>query len=228
VGGLKSPTSDSEIEAGLIVPELGKEYAVDPKKTCMTSLNMGFATLFLHATITKFADTTTGKERPWLMFSDIRTNPRYVKINRIMKENVDKSVITRDMISLIFYEEAPTIGVFLTDMIVGTKVVPNFLAGPITLKRISHMKEVREKVVHVLNIQPEVKKEAWLMDRDYYAMISNLKIVLDKKPVEGTSFKRELMLWNEVIMVTFRSVNDSRPQELLRLVLLHVYNDTHQ
>jgi hypothetical protein len=61
VGGLKSPTSDSEIEAGLIVPELGKESVVDPNKICTTSLNMGFATLFLHATITKVVDTTTGK-----------------------------------------------------------------------------------------------------------------------------------------------------------------------
>jgi hypothetical protein len=109
----------------------------------MTSLNMGFATFFLHATITKVADTTTGKERSWVMFSDIRTNPRDIKFDRIMKENVDKLVITRDMISLIFYEEAPTIGVVLTDMIDGTKVVPNFLAGPITSKRIAHMKEVR-------------------------------------------------------------------------------------
>jgi hypothetical protein len=61
VGGLKSPTSDSGIEAGPIVPELGKYFVVDPNKTCMTSLNMGFATLFLHATITKVVDTTTGK-----------------------------------------------------------------------------------------------------------------------------------------------------------------------
>jgi hypothetical protein len=38
------------------------------------------------------------------MFSDISTNPRGVKIERIMTENVDKAVITRDMISLIFYE----------------------------------------------------------------------------------------------------------------------------
>jgi hypothetical protein len=88
VGGIKSPTFDTEIEAGLIVPELGKAYVVYPNKTCMTSLNMGFATLFLHATITKVADTTTGKERPWLMFSDIHTNPRDVKIDRIMKENI--------------------------------------------------------------------------------------------------------------------------------------------
>jgi hypothetical protein len=63
-----------------------------------------------------------------------------------MKENVDKSVITRDLISLIFFEEAPTICVVLTDMIDGMKVVPNFLAGPITPTRISHMKEVREKL----------------------------------------------------------------------------------
>jgi hypothetical protein len=111
------------------------------------SLNMGFATLFLHATITKVVDKITGKEWPWLMFSDIRTDPRDVKIDRIMTENVDKSVITRDMISLIFYEEAPMIGVVLTDMIDGTKVVPNFLAGPITSKRIYHMKEVSNKLL---------------------------------------------------------------------------------
>jgi hypothetical protein len=76
------------------------------------------------------------------MFSDIRTNPRDVKIDLIMTKEIDKSVITRDMISLIWYEEAPTIGVVLTDMIDGTKVVPNFPAGPITSKRISHMEEV--------------------------------------------------------------------------------------
>jgi hypothetical protein len=38
VGGLKSPTSDSEIEARPIVPELGKESVVYPNKTCMMSL----------------------------------------------------------------------------------------------------------------------------------------------------------------------------------------------
>jgi hypothetical protein len=41
------------------------------------------------------------------------------------------------------------------------------------------------------------------MDRDYDAMLSNLKIVLDKKPAEGTPLKGELMFWNEVIMVAF-------------------------
>jgi hypothetical protein len=147
----------------------------------MMSLNMGFTTFFLHAKITKVADTTTGKERPWLMFSDIHTNPRDVKIDRIMQENIDKSVITRDMISLIFYQEAPTIGVVLADIIDGTRMIPNFLAGPITEKGISRMKEVREKVAHVLNSQPEVTKEAWSMDRDDDEMLSNLKIVLDKK-----------------------------------------------
>jgi hypothetical protein len=50
VGGPKSPKSDSEIETGLF----------DPNKTCMTSLNMGFATLFLHVMNKKVADTTTG------------------------------------------------------------------------------------------------------------------------------------------------------------------------
>jgi hypothetical protein len=61
VGGLTFPTSDNDIEAGPVVPELRKESVVDPNKTCMTSLNMGFATLFLHATITKVVDTTTVK-----------------------------------------------------------------------------------------------------------------------------------------------------------------------
>jgi hypothetical protein len=160
VGGLNFTAPDSEIEAGPIFTELGEESVVDPNKTCTMSLNMGFATLFLHATITKVMKKITGKEWPWLIFSDIRTNPRIVKIDRIMTENVEKALITRDMISLIFYEEAPTIGVVLTDMIDGTKGVPNLLAGPITHKRISHMKEVREKVVDVLNSQPEVTKGA--------------------------------------------------------------------
>jgi hypothetical protein len=107
------------------------------------------------------------------------------------------------MISLIFYEEAPTIGVVLAYMIDGIKVVPNFLVGPITSKLISHMKEVREQVVHIFNSQPEVTKEAWLMDRDCEEMLSNLKTVMDKKQAEGTPFKSESMLWNEVIMVAF-------------------------
>jgi hypothetical protein len=75
VGGLTSPTSNSEIEAGTSIQEVGKESVVDPNKTCRMSLNMGFATLFFHATIKKVLDKNTGKERPWLMFSDIRTNP---------------------------------------------------------------------------------------------------------------------------------------------------------
>jgi hypothetical protein len=140
----------------------------------MTSLNMGFATLFLHATITKVVDITTGKELPWVMFSDICINARDIKFDRIMKENVDKVVITRELISLIFFEGAPTIGVVLTDMIDGTKVVPNFLACPITPTLITHMKEVREKVVHILNSQPEVTKGAWSRERDYDEMLSNL------------------------------------------------------
>jgi hypothetical protein len=61
VGGLTFPKYDNDIEAGPVVPELGKESIVDPNKTCVTSLNMGFATLFIHATITKVVDTTTGK-----------------------------------------------------------------------------------------------------------------------------------------------------------------------
>jgi predicted nucleotide-binding protein (sugar kinase/HSP70/actin superfamily) len=85
------------------------------------------------------------------MFSDIRTNARDFKFDRIMKKNLDKLVITRERMSLIFYEEAPTIGVVLTYMIDGTKVVRNVLASPITSERIAHMKQVREKVFVVLN-----------------------------------------------------------------------------
>jgi hypothetical protein len=51
----------------------------------MKSLNMGFATLFLHATITNGVDTTTGKERPLVMFGDISTNASDIKFDRIMK-----------------------------------------------------------------------------------------------------------------------------------------------
>jgi hypothetical protein len=36
------------------------------------------------------------------------------------------------------------------------------------------------------------------------------------------------MLWNEVILVAFGSLNENLPQELLLLVLLHVYNDSHK
>jgi hypothetical protein len=65
-------------------------------------------------------------------------------------------------------------------------------------------------------------EEAWSKDMYYDAMLTNLKMVLDKKPSEGTPFKRELMLRNELIMVAFGSLNENRPQELL-LVLLHQY-----
>jgi hypothetical protein len=93
-------------------------------------------------------------------------------------------VITRDVISLLFFEDAPMIGVVLTDMIDGTKVVPNFLAGPITPTRITHMKEVREKVVQVPNIQPEVTNGAWSRERDYDKILSHLKTVMSKKQTE--------------------------------------------
>jgi hypothetical protein len=225
VVGTKSPNSDSEIVVGPIVPELGKESVFDPNKTNVTQLNMGFATLFLHATITKVADATTGKEQLWVMFSDICTNAHDIKFDRIMKEDVDKLVITREHMSLIFYEEAPTIGVVLTDMIDGTNAVPNFLAGPITSERIAHMKQVREQVFAVLNTQPEVTKEDWCTDRDYDKMLLKLKIVMDKKPSEGTPLKQELMYWNQFVLVTFGSLNEHRLQELLLLVLLHVHNE---
>jgi hypothetical protein len=67
-----------------------------------------------------------------------------------------------------------------------------------------------------------VKKEAWSMDRDYDEMLSNLKIILDKKQAEVTPLKRELMLWNAVILVAFGSHNENRPQKLLIIVLLYV------
>jgi hypothetical protein len=152
------------------------------------------------------------------MFSDICTNPRDVKIDQIMTEKVYKAVITRDMISFIFYEVAPTIGVVLTDMIDGTKVVPNFLAGPFTTNIISHLKEVREKVIEVLNSQRHVTIVAWLKDRNYGAMLKKKKKVLEKKPAEGTPLKMEFVLWNKVILVAFGSLNENRRQELL----LHV------
>jgi hypothetical protein len=196
VGGSKSPNSDSEIVEGPIVPELGKDSVFDPNKTNVTQLNMGFATLFLHVTITKISDRTTGKERRWVMFSDICTNARDIKFDRIMKEDVDKLVIAREHMSLIFYEEAPTISVVLTDMIDGTKVVPNFLAGSITSERIAHMKQVREQVFAVLNTQPKVTEEAWCTDSVYDKMLLELKIVMDKKPSEVTPLKQELMYWN--------------------------------
>jgi hypothetical protein len=120
---------------------------------------MVFATLFLHATITTIADTNTGKEWLWVMFSDIRTNARDINFDRIMNGTVDRLVITRQRMSLIFYEEATADSVVLTDMIDGTKVVPNFLAGPIILERIAHMKLVREQIFEVLNTQPGVTKE---------------------------------------------------------------------
>jgi hypothetical protein len=65
---------DCEKEGGPVISESGKESVVDPNNSSITQLNMGFATLFLYATITTIADTNTGKERLWVMFSDIRTN----------------------------------------------------------------------------------------------------------------------------------------------------------
>jgi hypothetical protein len=144
---------DCEKEGGPVISESGKESVVDPNITSVTQLNTGFATLFLHETITTIADTNTGKERLWVMFSDIWTNARDINFDRIMNGTVDRLVITRQPISLIFYEEATVYSVVLTDMIDGTKVVPNFLTGPITLERIAHMKLVREKVFEVLNTQ---------------------------------------------------------------------------
>jgi hypothetical protein len=64
VGGLTSHTFNNEIEAGPSLPEVGTQSAVDPNETCTMALNMGFATLFLHATITKFLKKNTGKTRP--------------------------------------------------------------------------------------------------------------------------------------------------------------------
>jgi hypothetical protein len=55
-----------------------------------------------------------------------------------------------------------------------------------------------------------------------------LKKVLESKPAEETPLKRELVLGNEVILVAFGSLNDNLQQEFLILVLLRVYNATHQ
>jgi hypothetical protein len=141
------PSSVGELESSIpVISESLKESVVDPNITSVTQLNMGFATLFLHATITTIADTNTGKERLWVMFSGIRTNAHDINFDRIMNGTVDRLVITRQCMSLIFYEEATADGVVLTDMIDGTKVVPNFLASPITLERIAHMRLVREQV----------------------------------------------------------------------------------
>jgi hypothetical protein len=126
-----------------VVSESGKESVVDPNSSSITQLNMSFATFFLHATITPIFDTKTGKEWLWVMLSDIRTNARDINFDRIMSGTVDRTVITRHPMSLIFYEEATVRGMVLTDMIDGTKVVPNFLAGPITSERVGHMKQVR-------------------------------------------------------------------------------------
>jgi hypothetical protein len=116
--------------------------------------------LFLRATITTIADTNTGEERLWVMFSDIRTNARDINFKRIVNGTVDRLVITIQRMSLILYEEATSNGVVLTDMIDGMEVVPNFLTGPVTLERVSYMKQVREQVFDVLNTQPGVTKEA--------------------------------------------------------------------
>jgi hypothetical protein len=58
-------------------------------------------------------------------------------------------------------------------------------------------------------------------------MLTNLKKILDNKPSEGTLLKRVLMIWSELILVAFGSLNENRPQEFLLLVLPHMYNDIH-
>jgi hypothetical protein len=143
-----------------------------------------------------------------------------------MNGTVDRLVITRQRMSLIFYEEATADGVVRTYMIDGTKVVPNFLAGPITLERIAHMKLVREQVFEVLNTQPGVTKEAWLFNRDYDQMLSNVKAVMDTKEPEGTPMRQELVCWKSFILAAFRSLDENLPQELFLLVLLHVHNES--
>jgi hypothetical protein len=81
VGGLESSMTDCEKEGGPVISESGKESVVDPNITSVTQLNMGFATSFLHATITPIAYTNTGKERLWVMFSDIRTNAHDINLD---------------------------------------------------------------------------------------------------------------------------------------------------
>jgi hypothetical protein len=161
-----------------------------------------------------------------MMFSDIRTNARDINFDRIMNGTVDRTVITRQPMSLIFYEEATADGIVLPDMIDRTKVVPNFLAGPITLERIAHMKQVREKVFEVLNIQPGVIEEAWFSDRDYDQMLSNVKAVVDTKEPEGKPMRPELVCWNSFMLAAFGSINENRPQDLFLLVVLHVHNES--
>jgi hypothetical protein len=71
-----------------------------------------------------------------------------------------------------------------------------------------------------------VTKEAWLSNRDYDQMMSNVKAVMDTKEPEGTPMRRELVCWNSFILAAFGSLNDNRQQELLLLVLLHVHNES--
>jgi hypothetical protein len=95
VGGLESSMHNYEKEGGQVISESGKESVVDPNITSVIQLNTGFATLFLHATITTISDTNTGKERLWVMFSDIRTNARDINFDQIMNGTVDRKVINR-------------------------------------------------------------------------------------------------------------------------------------
>jgi hypothetical protein len=95
VGELESSMPDCEKEGRPVISESGKESVVDPNNSSVTQLNMGFATLLLHATITTIVDTNTGKERLWVMFSDIRTNARGINFDRIVNGTVDSKVITR-------------------------------------------------------------------------------------------------------------------------------------
>jgi hypothetical protein len=57
-------------------------------------------------------------------------------------------------------------------------------------------------------------------------MLLKLKIVMDKKPSEGTPLKQELMYWKRFVLIAFGSFNEHRPQEFLLLLLLHVHNES--
>jgi hypothetical protein len=61
VGELETSMADCEKERGPVISESGKDSVVDPDNSSVTQLNMGFATLFLHATITTIANTNKGK-----------------------------------------------------------------------------------------------------------------------------------------------------------------------
>jgi hypothetical protein len=70
---------------------------------------------------------------------------------------------------------------------------------------------VREQVVHVLKNVPSVLAPVWPEENDYDKMVTKLVKLHSKKTIAETPLKQELILWNEVCLMEFGSLNERRP-----------------